>query len=59
MTREEKIARLIRAGYKVERLGRNIKATNKKGSFSRLGAFHTPTNFWLLIWGIKNFSTRW
>ncbi|CDE04802.1 unknown [Bacteroides uniformis CAG:3] len=33
MTREEKIARLIRAGYKVERLGRNIKATNKKGSF--------------------------
>lgn len=33
MTREKKIARIIRAGYKVKRLGRNIKATNKKGSF--------------------------
>lgn len=33
MTREEKIARLIRAGYKVKRLGRNIEATNRKGTF--------------------------
>ena len=33
MTREEKIARIIRAGYTVQQLGWNIGATNKKGSF--------------------------
>lgn len=39
MTREKKIARIIRAGYKVKRLGRNIEATNKKGTFS--GSVHS------------------
>lgn len=33
MTREEKIARIKRAGYKVKHLGRNIEAANKKEKF--------------------------
>lgn len=35
MTREEKIARIKRAGYKVKHLGRNIEAANKKRKVSR------------------------
>lgn len=33
MTREEKIARIKRAGYKVKHLGRNIETANKKEKF--------------------------
>lgn len=33
MTREYKIAHIKRAGYRVRRLGSNIEASNKKGSY--------------------------